>query len=120
MTTSPGDFQQHPSTSATSARSRKFLFRPTSLLYASTVLGLGRLRGAIDDLVRNSGFNLSIDCVRTLKHLVLSHEKVTLKVEDPFFAKALSARLDDQKSTITSAPMPTDPGRTDCSKLRIS
>ena len=44
----------------------------------------------------------------------------TVKVEDPMFARTLSTTLSHQQSALKAVPMPTDPKRTDCRKVRIS
>lgn len=43
-----------------------------------------------------------------------------MKVEDPLFAKELSARLKDQGSTLSATPMPVNALRTNCRKVYIS
>lgn len=43
-----------------------------------------------------------------------------MKVEDPAFAKELSARLKNQNSTISATPLPIDARRTNCRKVYIS
>jgi hypothetical protein len=46
--------------------------------------------------------------------------KATVKVEDPLFAKELSARLKNQRSAVSAAPIPVDARRTNCRKVYIS
>lgn len=75
---------------------------------------------AIVDILRGLGFNLNVDCVRIPEYTASSETKATVKVEDPLFAKELSARLKNQRSALSAAPIPIDARRTNCGKVYIS
>lgn len=93
---------------------------PTDFSLASvTGFEPGTTPKTIVDILRGLGFNLDVDCVRIPKHSTLE-TKATIKVEDPFFAKELSAKLQNQKSTLTAVSMPMESRRTSCRKVHIS
>lgn len=65
-------------------------------------------------------FNIDIDCVRMFEHAPSSETRAVVRVEDPLFAKELSARLKDQRSHLSASPLPNDARRTNCRKVYIS
>ncbi|KAF2176024.1 hypothetical protein K469DRAFT_682817 [Zopfia rhizophila CBS 207.26] len=75
---------------------------------------------AVLDILRGLGFNLNVDCVRIPGYTASSETKATVKVEDPLFAKELSARLKKQRSALSAVPIPIDTRRTNCRKVYIS
>jgi hypothetical protein len=46
----------------------------------------------------------------------LSETKATVKVEDPLFARKLSTKLKEQKSTLSAIPIPIDTRGTDAER----
>lgn len=75
---------------------------------------------AIVGILRGFGFNLTADCVRIPKPMVLSELKATVKVEDPLFARGLSSKLKNQRSALSAAPIPINSQQTNCRKVYIS
>jgi hypothetical protein len=63
---------------------------------------------------------LNVDSVRIPGPVALSETKATVKVEDPLFAKELSARLKSQRSALSAAPIPLLARRTNHRKVYIS
>ena len=90
-----------------------------SLAYISGFVP-GTTPEAIIGILNGLGFNLTIDCVRIPRHAASSETKAMLKVEDPLFAKELSARLKNQRSALSATPMPIDAKRMNCRKIYIS
>lgn len=72
------------------------------------------------EILRALGFDLNVNCIRIPGHAALSETKATVKVEDPLFARKLSTRLKEQKSTLSATLIPIDTKGTNCRKVYIS
>lgn len=85
-----------------------------------TGLPPGATPAATVEILRALGFDLNVNCIRIPGHAALSETKATVKVEDPLFARKLSTRLKEQKSTLSATPIPIDARGTNCRKVYIS
>jgi hypothetical protein len=85
-----------------------------------TGLAAGTTPNETVNILRSLGYNLSMDCVRIHKQTMSSELKATVRVEDPLFARNLSASLKSQMSTISAMPTSVDARRTNCRKVYIS
>jgi IBR domain, a half RING-finger domain len=73
-------------------------------------------------MVNNLGFRIKADCVRLSRQNAARDTSATVKVEDPAFAARLSARLDDQRSSLKAVPINVvaTARHTGCKKIHIS
>ncbi|PGH16141.1 hypothetical protein AJ79_01908 [Helicocarpus griseus UAMH5409] len=89
-----------------------------------TGLRPGTTCNAIVTLLDNLGLNVDVDCVciRAGRTDSSSDPAVTatVKVEDPSFARDLSAKLKGDKSGLSATPIPLSSRRTNCRKVYIS
>lgn len=71
-------------------------------------------------MLHGFGFNIATNCVRVLGYPTTSATKVTVKVEDPLFAKTLCNKLNTENSTFHASIMPPDARQTNWRRLHIS
>ncbi|KAN0091820.1 hypothetical protein V8E51_017667 [Hyaloscypha variabilis] len=72
------------------------------------------------ETLRALGFDVNVSCIRIPGHASSSEAKAIVKVEDPSFAKRLSTRLKEQKSTLSATQILIDTKGTNCRKVYIS
>jgi hypothetical protein len=75
---------------------------------------------AVVEILRALGFDLNVNCIRIPGYAALSETKAMVKVEDPLFARKLSTRLKELRSTLSATPMPIDIKGTNSRKVYIS
>ena len=79
-------------------------------------------------VIRGLDLDISIDSIHILERehggmqgpAARAETRAIVKVEDPLFAKKLSARLESQGSNLSAASLPIDVRRTNCRKVYIS
>lgn len=72
------------------------------------------------EILRDLGFDLDVGCVRIVGHAGVSGIKAIVKVEDSLFARNLSNKLKEDKSTLIATPMPIDTKGANCRKVKVS
>ena len=85
-----------------------------------TGLAPGTNPESVIEILRELDFSLSVDCIRIPKNTAPPNTKAMVKVNDPFFADKLCARLKSQKSNLSAMTMPVDHRRTNSRKVFIS
>jgi IBR domain, a half RING-finger domain len=85
-----------------------------------TGLASGTTPQAVGGILAGLGFNILIDCIRVHEQTALSETKAIVKVEDPYFAKDLSAKLKEQGLALSASILHIDSRRTNCRKVYIS
>jgi hypothetical protein len=72
------------------------------------------------ETLHNLGFSINVDCVRLIEQNVSSEAKAMVKVEDPWFAKKLCARLKGGNSTLEAISVPINSKRSNYRKVYVS
>ena len=119
-TTLFGIFQEPQSTSMKSVTLSKSPFPTDFSLVCITGFELGTNPEALANMLRGFGFELTTNCVSIPKLMVSSEPKATVKVEDPLFARELSSRLSNGRSSLRASPIPINAQQTSCRKFYMS